>query len=404
MKKFNSIIWASILVIILVIAGINLYLSFSGAKAEREYIVEISRISKTAKPEKYDIKNCKYVKSVRLCEGESDCNAPSKLDYTIRMINGKIYRFEYIEEVDENLLIINGCLGAMALFVVAILFYVREKIIVPFHQLEEVPYELSKGNMTVSLKEEKSRYFGKFVWGLNMLREKVEERRENELEMHRDKKLLMLSLTHDIKTPLSVIKLNAQAIEKGLFTEKDRIKESAKQIDTKVNEIEQYVSQITEASKDDFLDLTVVDEDFYLSEVVRVIIEGYSSKLELRKTEFEVEEYRDCIVYGDKDRLIEVMQNIMDNAIKYGDGREIRLAFGREEDCALVSVISSGATLDKGEISKVFDSFFRGSNSTKQSGSGLGLYICRQLMSKMNGDIFVKEEEDYFSVTLVIRM
>ena len=143
MKKFNSIIWASILVIILVIAGINLYLSFSGAKAEREYIVEISRISKTAKPEKYDIKNCKYVKSVRLCEGESDCNAPSKLDYTIRMINGKIYRFEYIEEVDENLLIINGCLGAMALFVVAILFYVREKIIVPFHQLEEVPYELS---------------------------------------------------------------------------------------------------------------------------------------------------------------------------------------------------------------------------------------------------------------------
>ena len=232
----------------------------------------------------------------------------------------------------------------------------------------------------------------------------MEERRENELEMHRDKKLLMLSLTHDIKTPLSVIKLNAQAIEKGLFTEEDRIKESAKQIDTKVNEIEQYVSQITEASKDDFLDLTVVDEDFYLSEVVRVIIEGYSSKLELRKTEFEVEEYRDCIVYGDKDRLIEVMQNIMDNAIKYGDGREIRLAFGREEDCALVSVISSGATLDKGEISKVFDSFFRGSNSTKQSGSGLGLYICRQLMSKMNGDIFVKEEEDHFSVTLVIRM
>ena len=404
MKKFNSIILGSILVIILVIAGINLHLSFSGTKSEREYIVEISRISKTAQPEKYNLENCKYVKSVSLCEDELDFNAPSKMDYTLRMINGKIYRFEYIEEADENLLIINVCLGTMALFVVAILFYVREKIIVPFHQLEEVPYELSKGNMTVSLKEEKSRYFGKFVWGLNMLKEKVEERRENELEMHRDKKLLMLSLTHDIKTPLSVIKLNAQAIEKGLFTEKERIKESAKLIDTKVNEIEQYVSQITEASKDDFLDLTVVEEDFYLSEVVRVIIEGYTSKLQLRKTEFTVEEYRDCIVYGDKDRLIEVMQNLMDNAIKYGDGREVRLAFDREEDCALVSVISSGATLEKSEISKVFDSFFRGTNSTKQSGSGLGLYICRQLMNKMNGDIFVKEDEEYFSVTLVIRM
>ena len=69
---------------------------------------------------------------------------------------------------------------------------------------------------------QKSRFFGKFTWGVNLLREKIEDDRKKELSMQRDKKLLLLSLSHDIKTPLSAIKLNAKAIAKGIYNDEEK--------------------------------------------------------------------------------------------------------------------------------------------------------------------------------------
>ena len=111
----------------------------------------------------------------------------------------------------------------------------------------------------------------------------------------------------------------------------------------------------------------------------------------------------DCLVKGDKERVIEVLQNIMENAIKYGDGRQITIAFSEEEDCRLVSVVNTGSSIPEAELVHIFDSFYRGSNADHVKGSGLGLYICRGLMHRMDGEVFAEQSEDGFLVTVVIR-
>ena len=111
----------------------------------------------------------------------------------------------------------------------------------------------------------------------------------------------------------------------------------------------------------------------------------------------------DCLVKGDKERVIEVLQNIMENAIKYGDGRQITIAFSEEEDCRLVSVVNTGSSIPEVELVHIFDSFYRGSNADHVKGSGLGLYICRSLMHRMDGEVFAEQSEDGFLVTVVIR-
>ena len=93
----------------------------------------------------------------------------------------------------------------------------------------------------------------------------------------------------------------------------------------------------------------------------------------------------------------------MENAIKYGDGMNISLGFALEEDCVLVSVKNSGCTLPENEVEHIFESFFRGSNSDKQKGNGLGLYIARQLLLKMDGEIFAKVVGNDMIVTAVFR-
>ena len=93
--------------------------------------------------------------------------------------------------------------------------------------------------------------------------------------------------------------------------------------------------------------------------------------------------------------------DIIENAIKYGDGKSIALSFSDEDGCILITVRNSGCTLSKTDLPHIFDSFWRGANAEKEKGSGLGLYICRQLMRKINGEIFAEINNGFMCVTAV---
>lgn len=162
--------------------------------------------------------------------------------------------------------------------------------------------------------------------------------------MQRDKKTLLLSLSHDIKTPLSAIKLYAKALSKGLYESREKQLEIADSINVKADEIESYVSQIVTASREDFLSFDVNMGEFYLSDLVTKIKSYYAEKLSLIGTEFSISDYSNCLLCGDFDRSVEVIQNIMENAVKYGDGNNISLNFSAEDDCILITVRNSGCT------------------------------------------------------------
>ena len=230
----------------------------------------------------------------------------------------------------------------------------------------------------------------------------MEQQKQREFDLQRDKKMLLLSLSHDIKTPLSAIKLYSKAISKGLYdNNKDKQLEIAENINTKADEIESYVSQIITASREDFLSFYVNISEFYLSELVEKIQLYYTEKLSLIKTDFSVDQYSNCLIKGDFDRSVEVLQNVMENAVKYGDGKKINIEFSKEDGCILITVVNTGCTIQDSNLPHIFESFWRGENAGNEKGSGLGLYICRQLMHKMNGEIFAEIKDGSMFVTTV---
>ena len=320
--------------------------------------------------------------------------------------NGQIvYRVIYNNQNQERyLVLINGALITISVITIIAFIHINRKIIKPFSNIKEIPYELAKGNLNIPLKEEKSKYFGRFTWGMDMLRENLEDNKKRELNYQKEKKTLILSLSHDIKTPLSAIKLYTRALKDNLYDSEEKKMEVIDGIQNNTIEIEHYVNEIVKNSREDFLELPVKKSSFYISEVIDNIQAYYIDKLETIKTKFILGEYTNCMVNGDKDRLVEVFQNIMENAIKYGDGKKISISFSEEEDCKLVSIANTGCSLKEDDLPHIFESFYRGSNVKNQEGSGLGLYICKQLMMKMDGDIFAKiTSNNTFSVTVVIR-
>lgn len=371
----------------------------------RPYRVEINRLAFQIEQnglESVDISQCAFV--YHISEFGEDFYH-SQGDYAIREIGGRLYRFDYTAKNNlgnaQIIVMVNVILAIMTAAVFGILFYVRRKILRPFERLTNVPYELSKGNLTLPVKESKNRFFGKFLWGIDRLRENIEQQRQRGLELQKEKKTLLLSLSHDIKTPLSVIKLYAKALSKNLYPDKETQREIAESINEKANEIEDYVSRIIAASREDFLSFDVENGEFYLSELVQTIAAYYSEKLALVKTEFAIGDYQNCMLFGDPDRAVEVLQNVMENALKYGDGKRIELVFPEDDEAVLITVKNNGCTLDRSDLPHIFESFWRGANSGNIPGSGLGLYICRQLMHKMNGEIFAEIDADTITVTAV---
>ncbi|MGO5231915.1 sensor histidine kinase [Thermoguttaceae bacterium LCP21S3_D4] len=413
MKSFNRLIAGVLIFLLTGILGVNIYWNHLQEKeTEKLYRVEIERVTEELR-EKVNPAGINYdayqdIRSVTVCKGEADVNRVGKYPVCIRQINGTVYRIEY-EEEDKTVrrqerILINGIFLLTGGLLLCVLVYIRKRIIKPFHVLEEVPVELSKGNLSVPLQEQKTKYFGKFIWGMNLLREKLEERRRRELKFHREQKMKLLSLTHDIKTPLSVIKLNAQALEKGLYQDAEKRQQAAGNIYQKTVEIDDYLATMNELSKDDFLELKVDVQEVYLSEVLETLRRYYKDKLSQLHIGFNMGEYQNFLVKADTERLLEVLQNIIENAIKYGSGKKIGISISKEEDCVLITVENTGEVLPAEELPHLFDSFYRGSNAGSQEGSGLGLYICRKLMHKMNGDVFLKQEENLFSVTVVVGM
>ena len=214
--------------------------------------------------------------------------------------------------------------------------------------------------------------------------------------------LRLLKLSDDVLTLLMEEEISSGHARALLGLEdSEKQLEIAENINAKADEIEGYVAEIITASREDFLSLDVNMGEFYLSELVTKIKLYYTEKLSLIKTDFFVGEYGDCLISGDFDRSVEVVQNIMENAIKYGDGKEISISFSEEEGCILIAVKNSGCTLPDTDLPHIFESFWRGANAENLKGSGLGLYICRQLMHKMNGEVFAQIKGGDMCVTAV---
>lgn len=410
MSKYVKSCVLIVLAEILILVAANFYYVINNkANDDREYRVASKRIEDRlrAGEDCSDIDLSSYRDIVEVGRYDPGMYIPD--DYLIISVPKNegfyLYYLTYRTNGNSNrpLVWIDVICGVIIICSLIAFAYIGRVIIKPFDRIRELPYELSKGNLTVPVKEEKNKVFGRFLWGMDLLRENLEDSKEEELRLQKEKKTLLLSISHDIKTPLSSIKLYTKALEENLYEGEDKKKDVYKGIENNAREIENYVNEIIKASKEDFLNLQVKADNFYLKDVIESVDGLYRDKLEPIKTKWIVESYDNCILSGDKERLIEVLQNIIENAIKYGDGGYIRLSVSEEEDCKLISVENSGEEIKPEELPHVFDSFYRGSNVSSKKGSGLGLYICRTLMRMMDGDVYGQTSTGANTFTVVVR-
>lgn len=424
MKKYNRLITLAVILYIALATAVGLVIYQTETNREKMYNVEINRIENSLSQgvplDKLDLRSYRYIKKVTYILQEElgdrekveafyERNSLLQTAILPRLQGGQLVgyvRFDYTIPASNlrlQLLVIEGSLALMMAGALWILLYLKYKLVNPFNRMSKIPYQLAKGHLKGEVKEEKSRYFGRFIWGISQLKDTLDVTKKREIELEKERKQMLLSLSHDIKTPLNTIKLYSKALEEEIYQDEDKKHHAARQIGQKTIEIEKYIEEIIRTSREDILNIQVEKGEFYLEDLMENVLETYTEKCNIRKIDLQVKSYENCLLQGDMDKTQEVFENLFENAFKYGDGRQITITFYEEEYCHLIKVFNTGEPVSDNEFNHIFDSFFRGSNATGHQGNGLGLYICQQIMRKMDGEIFAQKEDGGIALILVFR-
>lgn len=314
----------------------------------------------------------------------------------------------YIYDDDKDMLYVFSGVGIIIFsFVLSACFalYVHINIIKPFQALSEYPERMARLQTKQKIPESKNRYFGKYIWGMNMLSDQLEQNRKHIAKLEYQRQTLLASIAHGVKTPVANIRLYAEAIMMGLYS--DSANESvssdiAQKIDNNAKKIETLVGEMLETAVTSLMDYEPEIEHFYLKELGELVRKEFSDRLDIMRIPYTIECDEGYMASSDKWALFRVISQLLENAMKYGSGEGMTVSLAPQDEGFCISVKNKGELLPEKEMPYIFKSYWRGSNAENKEGSGIGLYVASETVKRLGGSIHARRLESTSEMEFVI--
>jgi two-component system, OmpR family, sensor histidine kinase CiaH len=212
----------------------------------------------------------------------------------------------------------------------------------------------------------------------------------------------MMAVTHELKTPIAVTKLNLETLRKYRLDEDKQLRVIQATIE-ETNRLDSLANNILVASQLDGGDYTRTKEVMDFSELAEHSVREYRSRFPEREWIAGIQP--GCTITGDPFLLHLMISNLLDNALKYSP-REgaVTLTLGKEGTHSLLAVKDQGPGIPDEEKKKIFGKFYRsGQETTRQTkGTGLGLYLCRKIAADHKATIKVSDNSPTGSIFTVV--
>ena len=280
----------------------------------------------------------------------------------------------------------------LVLIVLEIVFfslYLRHKIKRPLSKIVEGMERLKSGDGSARITIKTEAEFRTIVDGFNSMADELEKEKEEKAEIISRRNMLMLQLSHDIKTPIATIKSNASALREGLVKEEDK--------DRYLEIIDKKSDRVSLLAEDMFMMLKMDNPDYQiqkskedLGEILRRICSEYYDEISDAGFEFDIDIPEDPMpVMLDEHLFSRVVINLLSNAEKYNKtGHRIGLSCYQKDERYHIEVSDDGEPIDKELADKMFEVFERGDKTRKSDGgTGLGLAISRLITVKHGGSL-----------------
>ncbi|MBR4608451.1 MAG: HAMP domain-containing histidine kinase [Lachnospiraceae bacterium] len=280
--------------------------------------------------------------------------------------------------------------------------YVQKNIIRPFHNLQSFAGKVAEGHLDEPLLMDEQNMFGAFSESFDIMREQLRASREREIALQKKERELVASLSHDLKTPITGVKLTTELLKAKVSSgqageDPAYLLEKLDNIYKKADQIDVLVSDLFSSTLDDLGEFTVSCRDEAAADLGDIIKKYDDRGL------VTIGEIPNVLIRVDIRRMGQVVGNIIVNSYKYANTK-IEASFAVQDDYLQMRLRDHGPGVPTEELSLITNKFYRGKKwkDSKESGSGLGLYIAKTLMEKMDGELLAESEGEGLSITLTI--
>ena len=225
-----------------------------------------------------------------------------------------------------------------------------------------------------------------------------------EREEEKKRKEFIATISHELKTPITIISGQLEGMIYNIGKYKDRETYLKKSYDC-TQELRALVDEMMEISKSEILEKDLKLEVINLSDLLKDLVNRQNYLIEEKNLELNYKVEKNLIIKVDKEKIIKVINNLINNAIKYSPHGEkiiIKAFKSKASKTVVLEIENTGVTIEEKYLSEVFNPFFRveKSRNRKTGGSGLGLYIVSQILKSHN--LYYKMESKKNSVLFTI--
>lgn len=319
----------------------------------------------------------------------------------------------------KNLIVMITVWGVITLCGIILIVILYFAMIRPVKELNRFSTEIARGNLDTPIPIRKSSISEGFTESFDLMREELKASREREILADKAKKEMVADLSHDIKTPAATIQATCEVLEmkvrrklgeeqngptagssgtdasgeigsgrsnSAITVSRDELEdviEKVQSISAKTETINSIMGNVFHASMEelDRLEVAQVEESTEL-------IENYFRSLKDYGTIILDNEIPKCLVYMDRLRMEQVIDNVIGNSHKYA-GTDIHVSFdeleGSGKKYIRVRVCDNGPGVDEDDLPLITEKYFRGKAAKNQSGYGIGMHLVKSYMEKMGG-------------------
>ncbi len=342
---------------------------------------QITQLMNEALMSNKDTSNIKLINSI------SDTKA---LLSGIRVSDGYVFIYSNLEDVDGANMVLKGQLIYITIIVIVlacfISYFLSIKITKPITNITRKAKEIGEGRYDIVFESSDVLEIDELANTLNHMEKDLSKIDE----LRRD---LMANVSHDLKTPLTMIRAYAEMVRDISYKDKEKMDKDLNIIIEETERLNVLVNDILDLSKMQADADTLHLEQFDLCEVIHEVMKRYDILKTTEDYDFIVTLPARAIVKADKMKIMQVIYNLVNNAINYtGDDKKVYVTLTENKKEYLFEVRDTGKGIKKEEIPYIWDKYYKSDKKHQRNvvSTGIGLSIVKEILSKHKFDYGVK--------------